>query len=92
MAATAEVAAAVQVGPSPDPSTGTRPKSFSIGGRRRRYFLVAAAAKALLAMDRAPGDRATKMMYATRVHAAVPARGRVVANPRLAAERRDTSA
>jgi hypothetical protein len=38
IAATAEVAAAVQVGPSPDPSTGIAPRLFSLGGRRRRYF------------------------------------------------------
>ena len=65
---------------------------FSVGGSRRRYFPVAAAAKALLVMYGAPGDRATEMMYPTRLHAAVAARGRVGADARLAAERHDTSA
>jgi hypothetical protein len=89
--------AARRLRPTPARSAG-RPRiallrrSFSVGGSRRRYFPVAAAAKALLVMYGAPGDRATEMMYATRLHAAVAARGRVGAEARLAAERHDTSA
>jgi hypothetical protein len=35
---------------------------FSARGTRRRYVPVAAAAKALLVVDSAPGDRTTEMM------------------------------
>ena len=43
-------------------------------------------------MDGAPGDRATEMVDATGVHAAVPARDRIRAGARLTAERHDTFA
>ena len=61
-------------------------------GTRRRYVPIAAAAKALLVVDSAPGDRTTEMMQAARGHAAVPATGRVGGNARLMAEGHDTAA